>query len=833
MSTEKGKRGFAGSQREAAAPSTKVWDDAQAKVRAAFRAFDAAADVENSDSLLPAKAEHDLYLEARDELIGTPAPNGAALAFKIGLYGYTAITDHFDVSAGVFQPDRIAKIIGSDDDAEKGLLALYFDALALAGVQATVAQPAAFGDDTALLQAVADYDAARSARMALFALPPRDEEVNEWPEHKALKAQEDEAYERILAQRPVTAAGLRALAAAAERFSSYRVSGADRIGEVDKRLHWALVDALKGTVPVEVVSNSRLGQGWAAFKAEYLAALAIYNRKTIDEDSRDRDLHDEHRILYDKLLAFPVESVAEAADKLSTIMVDCWDEADAITALQGDLARLNATPPTSGGGSPTGEVSSEWRALEETLRAAYEKLGATSSEAPEFAGLDEAHEAAFKAAFAYAPKSLLEFARKAVAVVDWGGGHSVDEALARDAAAVLTAASPNAPAASSAATEWSAAAADYHEAERRFIDATAKVNAADEAAVAASAPPPELMFVPLGKKDAREYLTEEEIVTDTRLGVEERLAKVKRFREWAALRTAAYEDHGANEAEGDFDAAVDALDQAKNRLWELTPPDAEGLRLKLQIHIEDYQLHNLAGIDLDEEGLSCLLTSEDQTDREIGRIYRDLVSIVDPGSPLARVTAFDALGWIEEFEKLPGHVVAEFGITFMEPDAFPDGVEGKTPPPGRALCDALTDWQRKAVRRAGRHRDGVRRIVKDIVMTFANSWDTREEVAAIMEKRHPNASARQMTDAWDQVDAMDDVVFGLSEEEAKARAGTRWLAAWRIGGGSAWIDRETNELVIGCSPNDLGSNMTFMRDEITRLPELKAAVREVLASEVA
>lgn len=377
-------------------------------------------------------------------------------------------------------------------------------------------------------------------------------------------------------------------------------------------------------------------------------------------------------------------------------------------------------------------------------------------------------------------------------------------------------------------SEWDAAVVAYREAERRFVEATAKVNAADAAAEAASLPPPELMFVPVGKKDARHYLTEEEIVTDTRLPIEERLKKVALFHEWSAVRTAAYDEQGCDQAEADFEAASEALTQAKDLLSELTAPDAEGVRLKLQIHIEDYQLQNLAGIDLDEEGLSCLLTSERCTDQEIGRIYRDLALIANPKSPLARTTAFDPLEWIEEFEKLPGHVVHEHGIGFIEPHAFPDGVFGDAPPPGRALLDALTDWQRKAVRRAGRHREGVRRIVKDIVMTYANSWDTREKVAGCMKSRHPQATYEQMQEAWEQVDAMDDVVFGLSKEEAMAREGTRWLVAWRIGCGTAWIDRETNELVIGCSPDSLGSDMRFMRDEIARLPDLKAKVREAL-----
>lgn len=423
MSKEKGKRGFAGSQREAAAPSTKVWADAQAKVQAAFRAFDAAWDAEGSNSLLPAQAEHNRYLETRDALIGTPAPNGAALAFKIGLYGYTGITDNFDVAAGLFQPDRIAKIIGGDDDAEKGLLALYFDALALAGVRATVQQPAAV------------------------------------------------------------------------------------------------------------------------------------------------------------------------------------------------------------------DPSAEWLVLEETLRAAYETLGTTSSEAPEFAATDEAHEAAFKAVYAYAPKGLLEFARKAVAVVDCGGGHSVDEALARDAEAVI------ARAGQSSTPEWDAALAGYQAAAAVSTAALADLN------------------------DAGDALRRGEIADAA----------------YTALNDA-------------WEAADDRTIQALTALEATPAPNVKALLTKLHHELElQYGARNHP---LDTPVGFALAWGRAETDDPAFLAYRDLLRMVDPASPVLDVEPFDPDVFLDAYKAAGGQLCqiknADGRIGLY--NGYPQG-DGGHP----LVRELETPWKREAV----------------------------------------------------------------------------------------------------------------------------------------
>lgn len=64
---------------------------------------------------------------------------------------------------------------------------------------------------------------------------------------------------------------------------------------------------------------------------------------------------------------------------------------------------------------------------------------------------------------------------------------------------------------------------------------------------------------------------------------------------------------------------------------------------------------------------------------------------------------FDAGGWIDAFEQLPGHTVDGRGPCFMEPDAWPDGDFGKGPT-GRALWTALSPAQKDAVRREGATR---------------------------------------------------------------------------------------------------------------------------------
>ena len=722
MSKAEGKRGFAPSQPQTAAPSTEAWEAAKARVVEANRALEAAPDRGNGPD-----PEHAEWHAARDAALGTPAPNGEALAYKIGLYGYPQITDNFDCAAGVFQPDRIAKIAREGTEDEKGLLALYLDALALSGAPAAPCPRAPYYTTPALqTYAATKRDAAVEAEGG----GPKEE-------------RSDQAYRSLIATPALSVSDVIA------KLAAYVVEHGGGGAEADDP---GLFESPAGMMLDGIEDLGQIGRDLIALANPPQASGDFYRLRddVLELHGSDRDLTD-----------------AEVA---------------AETALQEQFFKTPA-PNAS--------------AVADKLRLGLD-LDGYLTEVVEFAVADL--------------DRIANQGRKGVLAASDPSGAALGQWFKTTWA-------------------WEMAVEAFKKAEARFVAVLAQVNAADEAAQEASIPPDELLREASGKTAiARHYLDEEEIITDTRLTLDERVAKVALFREWSALRAAAYERHGADRLAAELDAAGEVLSKAKDRLWKITPPDPEGLRLKMQIHIEDYQLHNLGGIDLDEEGLSCLLTSERQTDQEIGRLYRDLVSVADPGSPLARVTAFDALEWIEEFEKFPGHVVHEHGIGFVEPDAFPDGVFGDAPPPGRALLDALTDWQLKAVRRAGRHRDGVRRIVKDIVMTYANSWDTREEVEGFMETRHPKAAYEQMRDAWAQVDAMDDVAFGLSEEEANACAGKRWLVAWRFGGGSVWIDRENDDLAIGLPTDCLSAETRYMRDEIARLPELRRAVREALVA---
>lgn len=119
-----------------------------AKAQAAFRAADAALQAHTGPEDIPESlgmARHD----ARETLFGTPAPDGAALAFKLAALAELediGEPEHLDFSGPGVPPIGAHAIIDGDDNEAKAFLACYFDALALSGVQATVAQPAiAFG----------------------------------------------------------------------------------------------------------------------------------------------------------------------------------------------------------------------------------------------------------------------------------------------------------------------------------------------------------------------------------------------------------------------------------------------------------------------------------------------------------------------------------------------------------------------------------------------------------------------------------------------------------------------------------------------------------------
>jgi len=146
--TDTKKLGFARTQPEPD-PRTATWDALRADFLEAFRASQQTADWNtiNPEPGQPEEAERraKAYRDARDKLIGTPAPNGAALAYKLAIC--TEVWTELEVSAydgwvadGV-SPQEVRAIINGGDDGAKAFLACYFDALALSDVPAAVAQP--------------------------------------------------------------------------------------------------------------------------------------------------------------------------------------------------------------------------------------------------------------------------------------------------------------------------------------------------------------------------------------------------------------------------------------------------------------------------------------------------------------------------------------------------------------------------------------------------------------------------------------------------------------------------------------------------------------------
>lgn len=138
MSNDKRKRGLARTQQTAASigGSTEAWDKARSAYEAAERAHDDACEAARAAGRSDVPQDTLKAFEAaRDALLGTQAPNGAALAVKIAA--------HRTMSGGgaISAPEQWHWIAEHGDDEDKGALAIYFDALALAGVTASVPAP--------------------------------------------------------------------------------------------------------------------------------------------------------------------------------------------------------------------------------------------------------------------------------------------------------------------------------------------------------------------------------------------------------------------------------------------------------------------------------------------------------------------------------------------------------------------------------------------------------------------------------------------------------------------------------------------------------------------
>lgn len=81
---------------------------------------------------------------------------------------------------------------------------------------------------------------------------------------------------------------------------------------------------------------------WTAFATDYRRAVAQLRAGlgAAEGDNAVSLLNDRHHPLYNALLAYPVKSAEELAEKIELVAIDCWDEDSAFKAVAADAVRI-------------------------------------------------------------------------------------------------------------------------------------------------------------------------------------------------------------------------------------------------------------------------------------------------------------------------------------------------------------------------------------------------------------------------------------------------------------------------------------------------------------
>lgn len=127
---------------------------------------------------------------------------------------------------------------------------------------------------------------------------------------------------------------------------------------------------------------------WPEFAAAFRQAQAAF--ASLEESADDvaaEAAHDAFAPLYAELLAYPVHTHVQLAEKAALINLDCWNKAAAFDALSADLARLSAS-----------RVRTAWIAAVEAYKASGAAFYATRDDGDQPGGalLWEAHKAAWR-----------------------------------------------------------------------------------------------------------------------------------------------------------------------------------------------------------------------------------------------------------------------------------------------------------------------------------------------------------------------------------------------------------------------------------------------------
>jgi hypothetical protein len=163
---------------------------------------------------------------------------------------------------------------------------------------------------------------------------------------------------------------------------------------------------------------------WHVFAADYRQGGASYEARITDDD-KDGATHDQHKVLYEALLSYPVTTPHQLAEKAELILLDCWDDGRALGILAADALIV-----------AHGVDGRRWRAVVatyEAARAAYDPTGPSAATEEETEALWRVYQAAWSALIAEPAPDAAASAYKIAAYIDLAHAELIDDSASNPA----------------------------------------------------------------------------------------------------------------------------------------------------------------------------------------------------------------------------------------------------------------------------------------------------------------------------------------------------------------------------------------------------------------
>lgn len=240
-----------------------------------------------------------------------------------------------------------------------------------------------------------------------------------------------------------------------------------------------------------------------------------------------------------------------------------------------------------------------------------------------------------------------------------------------------------------------AQAKDAYEAAKEAADRLSREIAAENAAVEAEAPLP----ADLQTADGSVYMSDNAIMDDRTLSVEQRERMLAVFREWRPRYDAAKAKYITDPDGDDFDLALDEIADAAEAVLRIPAPGMDALLFQIKLTIEEGLVMYIGEHADDERTISRLLTGYATEGGHLALLYRSALQLAGTNSPALKAKPFDAEAWVREFENLPGHAISGQG-----PEYDDSAVSRAGGPQGSPLWRGLVAWQQREVREFARGR---------------------------------------------------------------------------------------------------------------------------------